>query len=212
MRSGQWTSPRSGTTSTRTGVDTGLIGAELARCGSSDGHPRCADDNGRVVDADAGWERRIAALWAQLEDHDERDFVARVDELVAELPADSAIGLFERGSALDSTGHSDRAVPLYRAALDAGLVGERRRRATIQMASSLRNVGEVNEAIELLSAEVGAETDNLDDAVRAFLALALADAGREREAVGVALAALSSHLPRYSRSVARYAGALTGQV
>lgn len=175
--------------------------------------PRCADDNGRVADADAGWERRIAALWAQLEDHDEGDFVARVDELVAELPASSAIGLFERGSALDSTGHSDRAVPLYRAALDAGLVGERRRRrATIQMASSLRNVGAVNEAIELLSAEVEAGTDHLDDAVRAFLALALVDAGREREAVGVALAALSSHLPRYSRSVARYAGALTGQV
>jgi hypothetical protein len=35
-----------------------------------------------------------------------------------------AIGLFERGAAFDSTGHPDQAVPLYKAALEAGLTGE----------------------------------------------------------------------------------------
>ena len=39
----------------------------------------------------------------------------------------------------------------------------------------------------------------------AFLALALVDTGREREAVSVALAALAPHLPKYQRSVAAYA-------
>jgi len=41
--------------------------------------------------------------------------------------------------------------------------------------------------------------------VNAFLALALVDTGREREAMSVALTALSRHLTRYQRSVANYA-------
>lgn len=158
---------------------------------------------------DAAWEKRIADLWMAIDDHKEDDFVARIDDLVAELPSGSAIGLFERGAAQDSTGHPDRAVALYRAALDAGLTGQRRRRATIQMASSLRNLGNAAEAVALLTGELDATSDELDGAVRAFLALALVDAGREREAVAASLTALSHYLPRYNRSLARYAAQLT---
>ena len=57
----------------------------------------------------------------------------------------------------------------------------------------------------LLLTERETVSDDLDDAVAAFLALALADSGREREAVSVALAALAPHLPRYQRSVGNYA-------
>jgi hypothetical protein len=92
--------------------------------------------------------------------------------LVSELPPGSAIGLFERGAAFDSTGRPDRAVLLYAAALDAGLVGERRRRAVIQMASSLRNLGNPQDASTLLTAEADATSDDLNGAVVAFLALA----------------------------------------
>jgi tetratricopeptide (TPR) repeat protein len=157
------------------------------------------------------WEKRISDLWDAIDDHDERDFVALINSLVAELPPGSAIGLFERAAALDSTGHSDLAIPLYKAALDAGLVGVRRRRAVIQMASSLRNIGKAQDAVALLTAELDGETDALTSAVRAFLALALVDVGREREAVGMALAALSEYLPRYNRSVARYAQELAAE-
>ena len=55
----------------------------------------------------------------------------------------------------------------------------------------------------LLAAERDAGSDHLDDAVRAFLALALVDVGREREAASIA--ALAPHLPRYQRSMANYA-------
>jgi hypothetical protein len=154
---------------------------------------------------DASWETRIAALWSAFDDYEPAAFVARVDELAAELPADSAPGLFERGAARDSTGHPEEAIALYRAALDAGLIGVRRRRAAIQMGSSLRNVGRAAEAVDLLAAELETTTDELDGAVRAFLALALVDVGREREAVAVSLAALARYLPRYNRSLARYA-------
>ena len=44
--------------------------------------------------------------------------------------------------------------------------------------------------------------------MRAFLALALVDLGRERKAVAQSLTALAHYLPRYNRSLARYALAL----
>ena len=157
---------------------------------------------------DEAWERRSAALWTAIDDYDEAGFIARIDALVTELPAGSAVALFERACAQDSTGHPDRAVPLYRAALDAGVTGIRRRRAVIQMASSLRNLGDPAEAVRLLTRELEQPSDELDGAVRAFLALALVDVGREREAVAASLTALSKYLPRYNRSLARYAKAL----
>lgn len=153
---------------------------------------------------DAAWEKRVADAWASIDEHDEADFRALIETFIAELPEGSAVGLFERAAALDSTGHSDKAVPLYRQALDRGLTGERRRRAVIQMSSSLRNLGRSEESVKLLSAEMDAGSDHLDDAVRGFLALALVDVGREREAVSLALRALAPHLPRYQRSLANY--------
>jgi hypothetical protein len=153
------------------------------------------------------WEERLAATWQALDELPEDTFRARVDALAAEAP-DPAVAAFERACAFDSTGLSDRAVPLYREALAAGLGGIRRR-ATIQLASSLRNVGRAEESVALLRAEQDAGTDELDDAVSGFLALALADTGREREALSLALAALAPHLPRYQRSLGNYARSLT---
>ncbi len=96
-------------------------------------------------------------------------------------------------------------MPLYRRALELGLGEDRRRQAVIQLASSLRNLGEASESATLLRAERDRRSDELDDAVDAFLALALVDLGREREAAGLALGALAGHLPRYQRSLANYA-------
>jgi hypothetical protein len=157
---------------------------------------------------DDDWEQRLAELWTTLEDRPVEEFVARIDELTAELPDDDGAGPFERAAARDSTGHSDLAVPLYRQALDQGRTGERRRRAVSQLASSLRNTGEPAAGVELLETELARTSDALDDAVRAFLALALVDSGREREAVSHALIALARHLPRYQRSTVSYARAL----
>ncbi|OCP09223.1 MULTISPECIES: tetratricopeptide repeat protein [unclassified Ensifer] len=154
------------------------------------------------------WERRLAELWAVFDTVDPETFIVRIDTLAAELPAGHAIGLFERASAQDSTGHEAGAEQLYRQALEGGLAGIRRRRATIQLASTLRNLGRVDEGIALLTAERAKPSDELDDAVSAFLALCLVDAGRAGEAAGLALGSLSRHLPRYNRSLKRYADSL----
>jgi hypothetical protein len=154
---------------------------------------------------DAVWEQRSTELWSLVDDLEPEEFRARVDVLAGELAADDPVGLFERGCANDSTGRPDVAVPLYRAALERGLAGIRRRRAVIQMASSLRNLGQPEVSVELLRAERERGSDELDDAVIATLALALADTGRSREAAGLAIGALARHLPRYNRSMANYA-------
>ncbi|MEU6812739.1 tetratricopeptide repeat protein [Streptomyces sp. NPDC046831] len=158
---------------------------------------------------DKDWETRVAAAWATLDDYaargDEAAFRAVIDALAAELPDGSPLGPFERACAWDSTGHSDKAVPLYREALARGLSGHRRRRTTIQLASSLRNTGRAEEGVELLTPELDAPSDELDDAVRACLALCLSSLGRDREGLSLVLGALAPHLPRYQRSMAAYA-------
>jgi hypothetical protein len=159
-------------------------------------------------DPSDGWEERVAAAWATIDAYDEdhaADFRAVIDALAGEQPAGSPVATFERASAWDSTGHSDKAVPLYREALQRGLDGYRGRRARIQLSSSLRNVGRPEEGVELLTPELDAPSDELDDAVRATLALCLADLGREREGLALVLGALAPHLPRYQRSMANYA-------
>ncbi|MFF9586817.1 tetratricopeptide repeat protein [Streptomyces achromogenes] len=157
------------------------------------------------------WEDRVTAAWASFDDYPQErahEFRALVDALVAELPGGSPLGPFERACAWDSTGHSDKAVPLYREALALGLTGYKGRRARIQLSSSLRNVGQPEEGVKLLTPELDAPSDELDDAVRAALALCLSSLGRDREGLSLVLGALAPHLPRYQRSMANYARAL----
>jgi hypothetical protein len=154
------------------------------------------------------WERRLAVLWSELDQHDPEQFIGKMTALTSELGADNAITCFELASANDSTSREAQAEPLYRRALALGLTGIRRRRATIQLASTLRNLGQAAEGAELLHAEMARGSDELDDAVVATLALCLTELGREREAVGLAVGALARHLPRYNRSMANYAKAL----
>ncbi|MFE9018388.1 tetratricopeptide repeat protein [Streptomyces sp. NPDC007808] len=155
------------------------------------------------------WEDRVIAAWAAFDDQadsaGQAGFRAVIDALVAELPDDSPLGPFEQACAWDSTGHSDKAVPLYREALARGLSGYKGRRAKIQMSSSLRNIGQAEEGVKLLTPELTALSDELDDAVRATLALCLSSLGRDREGLSLALGALAPHLPRYQRSMANYA-------
>ena len=154
------------------------------------------------------WESRLADLWRTIDERGCAEFVESMRQLTAELPEGNPDALFELGAAYDSTGSPQEAVNLYEAALRAGLSGLRRRRVRIQMASSLRNLGQPQQAAEMLFEELRRPSDELNQAVSAFLALALADLGREREALSISLGALSNYLPRYNRSLARYAEAL----
>lgn len=156
------------------------------------------------------WEHRVAAVWESVRFIDATDaptdaeLRTAIDTLAAERPARDAAALYERASAFDSTGDPQAAVELYEQALTAGLGQDRRRQAVIQLASSLRNLGRAPEAVELLRDETQRHDDELSPQLQGFLALALADAGHEREAVGVAVRALGGQVDRYQRSLRNY--------
>lgn len=157
---------------------------------------------------DETWEQQVADLWSAIDRHEPGAFLEKMRALAQQRPSGDAIALFELASANDSTGHPEEAAPLYRQALAIGLTGVRRRRATIQLASTLRNLGHAEESVDLLTTELTAGSDDLDDAVIAALALALVDVGREREGAALAIGALAKHLKRYNRSMSNYARAL----
>jgi len=117
-----------------------------------------------------------------------------------------AEALFARACDLDAAGDERAAVPLYRDALAAGLSGDSRVQAVIQLASSLRVLGDASGAIALLRAVP--DDDPLAAAARAFLALALFDDDKPAAALRTALEALTPTLPAYRRSLDAYAAEL----
>lgn len=146
------------------------------------------------------------AFWADVDLDDAAAAHARLEALLTERGQDDARAAYERGSLHDSLGEEDAAIPLYRAALGGDLDADLRTQATIQLASTLRNVGDASGAIALLRG-IPAD-DPLADSAQAFLALALFSDGKPAAALRAALQTLAPHLPRYTRAVGAYAGEL----
>ncbi|WP_404312839.1 tetratricopeptide repeat protein [Agrococcus terreus] len=156
-----------------------------------------------------GWEAEVAALW----DDEALGDDARVAPMraLAERAPHLAVGLFELAGAHDAAGREAEADGFYRAAAEAGLAEAdpaREAQRVIQHASTLRNLGRLDEAIGMLQA--AAPHPSTGAAREAFLALALHSAGRHDEALRLALEALAPTLPLYRRSVLAYAEDLTG--
>ena len=153
---------------------------------------------------DASWDQKIDDFYANEFDEAAPDAaIARMRELADERPSGDAAALFELGGVHDSLGLEEPAIDYYRQAIAAGLEGERATRVLIQLASTLRNVGETGEAIALLETAAPGGVD--DDARQAFLALALFDEGRYGDALRTALLALIPTLDGYRRSLTEYA-------
>lgn len=154
------------------------------------------------------WQSRVDAVWQDADLTDDAR-VDAIDDLAQELGPDHPVALFERAGARDSAGRELEAEPLYRAALEAGLDPVRRTRTVIQLASTIRNLGKVDEALAMLRAEYDATRGGaMADEAAAFYALALTSSGDPVRAASVALTALAPHLSRYTRSVTGYAAEL----
>jgi tetratricopeptide (TPR) repeat protein len=154
------------------------------------------------------WEARVAAVWAEADGLTDDAVLQKIDALVAER-ADTAEALLEAAGVRDYLGRESEAEPLYRAALALGLTGDREAQATIQLASTLRNLGQVDESITLLQQRLEEHPDDAWAApALAFLSLALVSGGQPVAAASVALTALAGYLPAYSRSVKAYAAEL----
>ena len=101
--------------------------------------------------------------------------IALLDIVLATSP-DDPVALYHLGSAHDSAGHEAEAVEPYRRALAVGLDPDMALAARIQLASTLRNLGETRESVEILEAAVAEHPQHR--AARMFLALALVSDGR----------------------------------
>ncbi len=168
-------------------------------------------------DAFADWEQRVAAVWKVADTLTPQELVRTIDSLCAERPADDPFAQFERACARDTAGIEDRAEPLYRAALASGaLDAHRQARASIQLGSTLRHLGRLDDSEALLLAQLRrcqAEGPGaaLHDEVRAVLAFTWIAQGRTLEAAALALETLAPHLSRYNRSTAANARALVAR-
>jgi len=133
--------------------------------------------------------------------------IAHFRGLVERYP-DEPRAHFALGGAFDSAGHAAAAVEPYRRAMALGLSGEDVARWYVQFGSTLRNVGQIDEAVSLL----GEGRDRVPDdaAIRVFLALALHTSGRSADGLAelIDLLLLGSSAPalrRYERSIRGYA-------
>lgn len=152
------------------------------------------------------WDERIDLFWQNANDEQPEETLSAMRALVAERAADDPDALYEWASVHDYLGRESEAISLYQSAIAYGLAGARLPQALIQLGSSLRNVGRVEEAVALLNTQATNEVTG--DAAQAFLALALFDAGEPAAALRTALLALAPTLPLYERAITHYANAL----
>ena len=157
---------------------------------------------------DTTWQQKIDRFYEQdFDDNDAHGSLAGMRNLLSERPEGDAEALFELGGVHDALGLEDEAIPLYRRAIEAELEGKSALRASIQLASTLRNVGESAEAVSILESMPNAGVD--EGARQAFLALALHDEGRHGDALRTALRALIPTLDGYKRALTDYAAELS---
>src|SRR6185369_6644024 len=96
--------------------------------------------------------------------------IAHFKLLLDEYPDDPRV-LYEYGGAFDSAGREHEAIPLYRQALAKGLSGDYLPGFYLQMASTLRNIGELAEAVTILEAACRQYPER--PSLKLFLALTL---------------------------------------
>lgn len=138
------------------------------------------------------------------QDEKDEEAIAHFVKLAEQYPNDPRV-IFELGGAYDSAGYEAEAIPQYRRAIDLGLSGEFLPRVAVQLGSSLRNVGQYDEAAQVLRTACDQFPEHR--ALRMFLALALHSAGKSQVAL-VELLDLVLNIPDalegYNRSLRYY--------
>ncbi len=132
--------------------------------------------------------------------------IAHFRQLLADYPDDPR-SYYEYGGAFDSAGFENEAIPLYRTALEKGLSGDYLPQIYLQLASSLRNIGQLNEAITMLQDAVRQYPERAS--LKVFLALALETADRPHDALTTLFELAIAHvdsadMKRYARSIRAY--------
>jgi len=158
-------------------------------------------------------DKLIADGEALARDGQEDAAIAYFQRLTAEHPGDPRLA-FALGGAFDFAGREAEAMPPYLRARQLGLSGDDVPRWYVQVGSTLRNLNQTKEAVDLLAEGAAHFPD--DAAIRIFQALALFSDGRGGDALAGMLDLIVKHsgaidLRHYERSIRAYADALRGR-
>ncbi len=159
-----------------------------------------------MSDPRAEFDTEVARSWALNREGRSEEALAILQTLVSRHPDDPRAH-FEYAGALDYLGREADAVAPYRRAQTLGLSGDDLPRLYVQLGSTLRNVGELEEAERFL--REGRERFPDHVGIQAFHALALSSAGRDREAVVILLDLINANADRidldgYDRALRAY--------
>ncbi|MDC3418427.1 tetratricopeptide repeat protein [Aquibacillus salsiterrae] len=150
------------------------------------------------------WEDVVLNGWENKDD--EAKLIEYFLKIVEKYP-NSARAKFELANAYDFTGQENKAISLYEDAIRIGLDSEYQAYALLQLGSSLRNVGRLDEAIRILS---DAELRYPEfPSISMFLGMTLHDKNRTAEALSKTLNAMLRHIKtsdiqRYSMALENY--------
>ena len=161
---------------------------------------------GAKSEVNAPFDLEVAWIWALNQEGRENEALALAVSLVERYPDDPR-SHFEYAGMLDSQGREADAVAPYRRAQALGLAGDDLPRLYVQLGSTLRNVGQFEEAARFL--EEGRRRFPDHAAIRAFYALALVSAGRCPEAAITLLELVTEQsssidLDGYDRALRQY--------
>lgn len=126
--------------------------------------------------------------------------------LVTDYP-DNPRAYFEYGGAFDSAGHETEAIVQYNRSLELGLSAEYLPQIYLQLGSSLRNVGQWDEAVAMLQKAANEYPER--PSLKVFLALAQETAGHTHDALTTLFELAVTHIDtadmqRYTRSIRAY--------
>lgn len=127
---------------------------------------------------------------------------------IYEKHPDNARVLYEIAGAYDTAGEEAVALEFYERAMTQGLVGDVRRRCYLQYGSTLRNLGRLEESLEVFELARSEFPESV--ALGAFESLSLHAAGKVNTALGTLLSLLADHveseeLDRYKPAMRRNA-------
>ncbi len=156
--------------------------------------------------ADLGFEDRVAAGRLLAREGRGEAAIAHFQELVSREP-DNPRAHYELACAYDREGREEEALLPYRQAFALGLSGEDLASAYVGLGSTLRNVGQPEEAVRILAE--GRKRFPADGAIHVFLALARFSGGDGQAAMVELLDLLlanpaAANLRGYDRAIRLY--------
>ncbi len=149
-----------------------------------------------------------AAIAAGFDARDRANMGPTIEYFAALLEANpgNAAVLYELAGSYDTAGQEGTAEKYYLEAFDAGLSGDRHRRALLQYGSTLRNLGRFEESLTVFADARQQYPES--DSLRVFQIISLHAAGRPNAALAEALSLIADRVD--SAEMKRYEAAVHG--